>query len=186
MTMTRTNSVIIIRRLRVFAILALAIILQACQDRSMNDLREFVDTAYQDQKPDIEPLPEIIPFSAYEYSALEDDDPFAFSNIVTSQQTAAASSGIRPDANRRKEALEQYPLDALRMVGTMTQQQTPWVIVMTSEGTAHRATIGNYMGQQDGKIQQIIPDEQKVVLAELVLDPRGQWVTREVEITIDE
>ena len=56
----------------------------------------------------------------------------------------------------------------------------------TSEGTAHRATLGNYMGQQDGKIVQIVPEEQKVVLAELVQDPNGRWITRNVEITIDE
>lgn len=184
--MKKNNIVMISRLSRALVLLALALVLQACQDRRMNDLRDFVETAYEDEKPDIEPLPEIVPFSAYEYSALEDDDPFAFNNIETGQQTPAASTGLRPDTNRRKEALEQYPLDALKFVGTMTQEQIPWVIVMTSEGTAHRATIGNYMGQQDGKIQQIIPDEQKVVLAELVLDPRGQWVTREIEITIDE
>ena len=93
---------------------------------------------------------------------------------------------MRPDDTRRKQPLEQYPLDALKMVGTMSQEQIPWVIVMTAEGTAHRATVGDYMGQQDGQIQQIIPEEQKIILAELVLDPRGQWVNREVEITIDE
>ena len=164
-------------------------LLQACQDRGMNDLRQFVATAYQDRKSYIEPLPEIIPYSSYEYSAIESDDPFDFGNIVTGEQTAAANNagtGLRPDDTRRKQPLEQYPLDALKMVGTMSQEQIPWVIVMTAEGTAHRATVGDYMGQQDGQIQQIIPEEQKIILAELVLDPRGQWVNREVEITIDE
>ena len=94
--------------------------------------------------------------------------------------------GESPDANRRKEALERFPLDALKMVGTLIQGETPYVIVQASDGTAHRAAIGNYMGQNDGQIKQILPLEQKVVLAELVLDPAGRWVTREVEITIDE
>ncbi|MBX2848313.1 MAG: pilus assembly protein PilP [Acidiferrobacterales bacterium] len=161
--------------------------LQGCAETGMGDLREFVATAYQNEKPEIEPLPEIQPYSGYEYSATEDDDPFAFSNIETSQQSAAVvDSGLRPDANRRKEDLEQFPLDALKMVGTMTQEGRSWVIVKTSEGTAHRAALGNYMGQQDGKIIDIIPEEQKVVLAELVQDPAGRWITRNVEITIDE
>ena len=60
------------------------------------------------------------------------------------------------------------------------------MIVQVNDGTAHRAAVGNYMGQNDGQIKQILPLEQKVVLAELVLDPAGRWVTREVEITIDE
>ncbi len=160
--------------------------MQACQNGDMSDLKEFVDTAYENEKPEIEPLPEIQPYSGYEYSAEENDDPFDFSNIETSQQNALAESGLRPDANRRKEDLEKFPLDALKMVGTMTQESQSWVIVKTAEGTAHRAGLGNYMGQQEGKIIEIIPDEQKVVLAELVQDTSGRWITRNIEITIDE
>lgn len=172
---------------KIFILISGVCLLQACGDKSMPDLKSFVATAYQNEKPEIEPLPEIQPYSGYEYSAAEDDDPFDFANIETSQQSGGlAVSGIRPDANRRKEDLEQFPLDALKMVGTMTQEGQSWVIVKTSEGTAHRAALGNYMGQQDGKIVDIIPDEQKVVLAELVQDPNGRWITRNVEITIDE
>jgi type IV pilus assembly protein PilP len=68
----------------------------------------------------------------------------------------------------------------------MIQKTVPWVIVQTSEGKAFRAKVGNYLGQNEGQIMQIIPQEQKIVLAELVLDSAGLWVTREVEITIDE
>ncbi|MEM7358123.1 MAG: pilus assembly protein PilP [Pseudomonadota bacterium] len=160
--------------------------LQACQDTEMRDLKEFVATAYQDRKPEIEPLPEIPPYQKYEYAAAEEDDPFDAENIVTSRADGNVVAGDNPDKNRRREELEKFPLDALKMVGTMIKEQQPWVIVRTSEGTAHRATIGNYMGQNEGKIKEIIPEEQKVLLAELVIDTAGRWVTREVEITIDE
>ena len=169
------------------AILVLMLVgLQACQDSGMKDLETFVATAYQDKKPEIDPLPEIEPFRGFEYAVPEDDDPFSFQNIITNRAAVVDATGNSPDANRRREPLEAYPLDALKMVGTMTQKKTPWVIVQTSEGTVHRATVGNHMGQNEGKIKNIIPDEQKVVLAELVLDPAGRWVTRQVEITIDE
>ena len=165
-------------------LISLLLTLQACGGGGMSDLKDFVATAYKDRKPEIEPLPEIQPYKGFEYAASEEDDPFDFQNIVTGNRDAQL--GQSPDANRRREPLEAFPLDALKMVGTLEQESQPWVIVQTSEGTAHRATIGNYMGQNDGKIKQIIPDEQRVVLAELVLDPAGRWVTREVEITIDE
>ena len=71
------------------------------------------------------------------------------------------------------------------MVGTMSRGQRPYVIVKTSEGTALRATIGNYMGQNDGKIKQIIAEEQKILLTEIVLDTAGRWVNRDIEMTID-
>jgi type IV pilus assembly protein PilP len=159
--------------------------MSGCQDRNMTDLKEFVASAYRDKKPEIEPLPEIPPYKGFEYSAIEEEDPFNQKNIITERPNGAIA-GQSPDTDRRREPLESFPLDALKMVGTLIQGETPYVIVQTSDGTAHRATIGNYMGQNDGKIKQIVPLEQKIVLAELMLDPAGRWVTRELEITIDE
>jgi type IV pilus assembly protein PilP len=159
--------------------------LQACQDKQMQDLRDFVTNAYKDKKPEIEPLPEIKPYQKFEYSAFDSEDPFNLENIVTSRANGTAS-GESPDANRPREPLEEFPLDALKMVGTLTQKDQPYIIVKTSEGTALRATIGNYMGQNDGKIKEIVPEEQRVVLTELVLDTAGRWINRDVEITIDE
>lgn len=159
--------------------------ISGCQGSNMQDLRSFVADAYKDRKPEIEPLPEIKPYKGYAYSAFDEADPFDISNIQI-DKASTTNLGLRPDTNRRKEPLEAYPLDALTMVGTLSQQEKPWVIVQTSEGTAHRATIGNYMGQNEGKIKEIELDEQKVVITELVLDPAGRWVNRDVEFTIDE
>lgn len=150
----------------------------------MQDLRDFVANAYKDKKPEIEPLPEIKPYQDFEYSAGESNDPFNLENIITSR-SAAVAIGDSPDSNRPREPLEDFPLDALKMVGTMSRGQRPYVIVKTSEGTALRATIGNYMGQNDGKIKQIIPEEQKILLTEIVLDTAGRWVNRDIEMTID-
>lgn len=157
---------------------------QACQDNSMQDLRDFVANAYRDKKPEIDPLPEIRPYQDFAYSAGESNDPFNLKNIITSRAVAVAI-GDSPDSNRPREPLEHFPLDALKMVGTMSRGQRPYVIVKTSEGTALRATIGNYMGQNYGKIKQIIPEEQKILLTELVLDTAGRWVNRDVEMTMD-
>jgi len=168
------------------SIVLLAMLLQGCADSEMRDLRDFVADAYKDKKPEIEPLPEIQPYKGFEYGAIDQNEPFNFNNIVSNRDDEASVAGKRPDANRIKEPLEEFPLDALNMVGTMSQKGVPWVIVKTSQGTAHLASIGNYLGQNDGKITQIFPEEQRVVLVETVADPAGRWVTRDVEITIDE
>ena len=173
------------RSFKASAYLVALLFLTACQDSNMPDLKEFVASAYRDKKPDIEPLPEIAPYKGFASSAADDADPFNTENIITDRPDNLAA-GDSPDSNRRKEELERYPLDALRMVGTLIRGETPYVIVQTSEGTAHRATLGNYMGQNDGRIKEILPQEQKVVLAEMVVDPVGRWVTREVELIIDE
>ena len=169
--------------LKAALVLSSLLLLQACQ-QDMSDLEDFVRDAYKNKKPKIEPLPEIEPYQGYEYAGGDENDPFSVSNIVG--RDVAASSVKRPDADRRREALEEFPLDALRFVGTLRKEEEPWVIVQTSRGTAHLATIGNYMGQNDGKIKEILPEDQLVVLVETVLDPAGRWVERDVELSIDE
>lgn len=176
----------LINNVRVSLLMAACGVLQACSGGDMSDLREFVATAYQNEKPKIEPLPEIRPYIGFEYVAIEESDPFSVSNIISSRDDDSVAVDRRPDTNRIKEELEDFPLDALRMVGTISQEGVPWVIVKTNQGTAYLASIGNYMGLNDGKIELIIPEEQRVVLQETVSDPAGRWVTREVEITIDE
>lgn len=153
----------------------------------MSDLKSFVDNAFKDDKPDIEPLPVVTPFKGFAYSASDDNDPFALGNI--SLEGGAGAGGVlgeSPDINRRKEPLEEYPLDALRMVGTVSKKGTPWVVVKTTQGTVLLATIGNYIGENNGKINSISTEEQSVLLTETVPDPSGRWITRDVQIIVDE
>ncbi|WP_189402743.1 pilus assembly protein PilP [Arenicella chitinivorans] len=172
--------------LKLILVVGIAFALQACGNVATRDLREFVDTAYQDKKPEIEPLPVIEPYKGFEYSASTLNDPYSRGNIINARDVESRVTAQR-DVNRRREALEEFPLDALAMVGTMTQSDgSPWVIVQTAVGTAHLATVGNYLGQNEGKIKDIFPDEQRIVIEETVLDPAGRLIAREVEMTIDE
>lgn len=176
----------LINRIKSSLFVGLCLVLQACSDSSMPELKQFVATAHQNKKPIIEPLPEIRPYKEFKYVAVAESDPFSVGNIISNRIEDGVGGGSRPDASRIKEPLEDFPLDALKMVGTITQKGVAWVIVKTTQGTAFLASIGNYMGQNEGKIKQIILDEQKVVLQETVADSSGRWVAREVEITIDE
>ncbi len=175
---------------RFFISLSFVAFLTACQDGGMGDLKAFVNDAYKDNKPEIEPLPAVPPFQPFEYAASESGDPFNQENVIGpgggASDGAVASAGKRPDSDRRKEELENYPLDALSMVGTLSKKNKPWVVIKTSQGTVLLATVGNYVGENYGKIKRISPEEQVVVLTETVTDPSGRWVTRDVEITVDE
>ena len=172
--------------LRFIGIASCVLVLQGCVDSNFTDLREFVETAYQDEKPAIDPLPPFEPYKAYAYQPDEGSDPFSTGNIITNKDAEGNAISNRPDRDRVKEELENFPLDALSMVGTLSQKGVPWVVVQTSEGAAHLATVGNYLGQNDGKIKDIFPNEERVVLVETVTDPSGRWVTRDIELTIDE
>ena len=86
--------------------------LSACQDKSMPDLKKFVNDAFKDKKPEIEPLPVVVPFKGFAYPSSEENDPFSRGNIDNDEGGSGVAIGERPDANRRKEPLEEYPLDA--------------------------------------------------------------------------
>lgn len=172
----------------IYAIFTLSLVglLGGCSSNDgLEDLREFVKNEHADRKPKIEPLPEIKPNEAFLYAASELPDPFAPRNLQT--QNAAGSqkgSGPKPDMNRRKEALEDFPLDALKMVGTLERGKRFWAVVQAPDGTVHKLELGNHAGQNFGKVKKIT--EEKVDLIELIQGALGDWVEREASLAITE
>jgi type IV pilus assembly protein PilP len=158
----------------------LAATVAACGQRGMEDLQKFVTEAHKDRRPQIEPLPRIRPYEIFTYSAENLVDPFSPANLQQDKPVASATGG--PDPNRRREPLEQFPLDALRMVGTLFQNGTWWVVVQAPDGTVHRVTSGNFLGQNYGRITRI--SEERVELTELVTGTSGEWVERPSNMTI--
>jgi type IV pilus assembly protein PilP len=163
--------------------LVLPLALAACGGDGMDDLREFMRTAHADKKPKVDPLPEIRPAESYQYSASALPDPFSTVNLrpILSAQRAG---GPRPDPNRRREPLEDYPLDSLKMVGTLSRGAQHWAVIEAPDGTVHRVQTGNYLGQNFGRIRGI--SEEKVNIVELTQTTIGDWVQREASLAIEE
>jgi type IV pilus assembly protein PilP len=96
----------------------------------------------------------------------------------------ASGNGIKPDFDRPTEPLEEYPLDSIRMVGTLEQQDNTWALILDTDDTIHRVQTGNYMGQNHGKITRIT--EFEVELTEIIPDGLGGWVERPAAVAISE
>ncbi len=159
------------------------VLLSGCGSDGLDDLREFVKTAHANRKPKIEPLPEIKPYEAFAYAASDLVDPFSPANLRP--QTAQSKlSGPRPDMNRRKEPLEDYPLDSLKMVGTLSKGKQSWGIIQTTDGAVYRVQKGNHLGQNFGRITRV--SDEKIDLIELIQGALGEWVEREASIAIQE
>jgi type IV pilus assembly protein PilP len=99
-------------------------------------------------------------------------------------QAAGPAGGTRPDPDRPREYLEQYSLDTLSMVGTMSLGDTEYGLVQTSDGLIHRVLPGNYVGQNDGRITGI--DESKISLVEIISDGIGGYVERDAAISLSD
>lgn len=163
----------------------LVISLAGCSSDGLSDLQTFVFEEKQRKAKRIEPLPEFEVYETFTYAARELRDPFKLEEeAVLSEAESTPSSGLRPDGNRNREALEAFPLDALEFIGLMQKDETVWGIVKAPDGLVHRIQVGNYMGQNNGKI--IAIDESKVELKEIVSDGRTGWFEREAALAIAE
>jgi len=129
--------------------------------------------------PPLEPLPVMKQFETFEYSAEGLRDPFAIP-----MPDRDSGSGLRPDPNRRKEALEAFPLDGLNMVGTIGAGDNLIGLVLAPDRVTYRVRPGNYLGQNDGRITAIFED--RIEMVELVPDGAGGWLERQAKIALED
>jgi type IV pilus assembly protein PilP len=161
----------------------MALALVGCANTDMSDLEAFVDEVKSRPATGIEPIPEIKQAIGFTYLARDRRDPFLPQQADNQAAETVLDDGIRPDPNRRKEELEAFPLDTLRMVGTLEQDEETWGLVQTSDGTIHRVVAGNYMGLNDGRITRI--SEEKIELIELVPTGSG-FLEKEAALALGE
>ena len=174
------------RMVRWFCIASLSGMIVACSGEPTSDLEEYVQITKRQQKSSIEPLPEFKPYESFAYQAADLRDPFTaptFSQAIP-KGPITSNNGIKPDFDRPSEPLEEFPLDSLRMVGTLEQSEDHWALINDTDGTIHRVQPGNHAGQNHGKIIRIT--EYEVELTEIVPDGIGGWIERQASIAISE
>jgi type IV pilus assembly protein PilP len=169
---------------RLIQILLPALLLTACSEGDMSDLQRFVADVKAREPSPIEPLPELKQIETFVYMPGERRSPFSQGEQATPEEIAEASNGIAPDPLRRKEELEQYPLDSIRMVGTLEQEADIWALLVIQDGTLFRVKAGNYLGQNHGQITRIA--EEKIELTEIVPDGMNGWQERQANVALTE
>lgn len=150
---------------------------------NMDDLRTFVAAARAHKVAKIPPIPKMTPYVAFTYRQAGRRDPFVPEPSSNGPASVAASdNGIHPDSNRPRQPLEQYPLDALRMVGTLSFKGVLYAMVSAPDNVIHRVTAGDYMGQNFGRIVKITPDA--VELTEIVPNGFGGWQHKSTKLAL--
>jgi len=150
---------------------AVAVLRASCRSE-MDELRQFVKDSEKGLPRKIDPLPAVKPFEPFTYEGFDLADPFKPRKITSKE----GAGGLAPDLNRRKEPLEAFPLEQLKMVGTLQQGKDVFAIVRADK-TLYRVKKGNYMGQNFGLITDITDAEIK--LKEIVQDSAGDWAERQ-------
>lgn len=142
------------------------------------NLQKWVAEVKKRPAPALEPLPVMQQFETFEYAAQSLRDPF--SNAFSAD---SGEGGPRPDPNRRKQPLEDFPLDSLDMVGTIGQGASLVALVRAPDKVTYRVRPGMYLGQSDGRVTGVSSD--RIELVELVPDGAGGWLERPAAISLE-
>jgi len=149
------------------------------------ELQQWMQDTKQQTKISIPKISEPKKFTPYLYDGKSSIDPYSPSKLLIALAKAQGNNNsmLKPDMDRRREPLESFPLDALKMVGTMAKPSIMYALIQTDK-TVFQAKVGNYIGQNFGMITKIT--DASVVLKEIVQDASGDWVEREAKLELQE
>ena len=152
--------------------------LSGCSEQTMSDLTDYVAAEKSKKAGGIKPVPEFKAYDSYIY-VIEANSRSPFEPAQEEEMRTdevVAGDGLSPDINRHKESLEGFPLDTLRYVGSLEQEGKIWAIIISPDSLIHKINIGNYIGQNYGKITNIT--DTGVEISELVTNGMGGWIER--------
>jgi type IV pilus assembly protein PilP len=168
---------------RAISVIVLGLLALAGCGEQHSDLKQFVKDSDNLPRGRIPPLPEVKPYEPLAYNAFDLADPFTPRKIEPPKGTAGGG-GLQPDFNRRKEPLEAYPLENLKMVGVLLQNRVAHALIKAPDNNVYRVRAGNFLGQNFGRIVNVT--EAAVLLKEIVQDSGGSWEEKEQSLQLQE
>ena len=173
------------RVVRAWLTMMFCFLVTACSGDKFEDLNQYVKEVQARPGTPIAPLPEIKPYERFAYKEEGMRDPFrpaAKAAPAAPMPGTGSKSKLRPNIDRNREALEQYTLDTLKMVGSLNKDNDKWAIIKTSDGLIYRVKAGNHIGKNFGEITRIT--DKQVEVTEIVADGLGGWIERRATLKI--
>ncbi len=173
---------------RAMASVVLVVGLVGCDAAGREELETWMKEQRAAIKPNVPKIAEPKKFVPEGYTVEAITDPFSNAKLTQalkkdSAQATANAALIAPELSRRKEPLESFPLDTMAMVGSMTKQGKP-VALLQVDKLLYQVRVGNYLGQNYGRITQI--SESEIALREIVQDAAGEWIERVANLQLQE
>lgn len=154
--------------------------LAGCSHPEDEDLHAWMEKVRREAAPAPSPEPEPLVIRPVTYEPADHADPFSLGKI-TLLAGASSGGGARPDPHRAREPLESYPLDSLRMVGSLLRRGQA-VALIEADKVLYQVRNGQYLGQDQGKVIRI--SDAAVEIEEVVQEATGNWATRKVQLSI--
>lgn len=163
----------------------MALILLAGCGAEQEELSQWMEQQRREVRPSVTPLIPPKKFTPQAYVALNGVEPFSAQKLTVAlkQEARQPNSLLAAEINRRKEPLEAYPLDSMRMVGSVNRSGRPYALLRV-DNLLYQVKQGDYLGQNYGKITKI--SETDVTLREIVQDAAGEWIERASALQLQE
>lgn len=163
-------------------------LLTACGVAPEDELQQWMAQQRSETHPKITPIAEPKLFQPENYAAAGEMEPFSnqkLAQALKKDASQAASNGalIAPELARRKETLEEFPVDAMAMVGSMVKAGKP-VALVTVGKLLYQVRQGEHLGLNYGRVTKI--SETEVSLREIVQDAAGEWIERTASLQLQE
>jgi len=170
--------------LKTFLMFSIPVSLVACGNQN-EDIQEWIDIQAKEARPNVKPILPPAKFEPEPYSGATGAEPFAAGKMVAGTKLDPRGSGaiLASEMQRRKQPLEAYPLDSMKMVGTVVREGQSHGLLKV-ENLLHYVKVGDYLGQNFGKIMKI--SETAIELREIVQDASGEWIERNGTLQLQE
>jgi type IV pilus assembly protein PilP len=150
-----------------------------------DDLEQWMAQQKREVKPSVQPLTPPKKFDPEPYAGLDLTEPFSNQKLTVAmrQEVRQTSAVLAAELNRRKEPLENFPLDSMQMVGSVSKEGRPHALLKVDR-LLYQVGVGDHLGQNFGRITAIT--ETEVRLRELVQDAAGEWIERPMTLQLQE
>jgi type IV pilus assembly protein PilP len=166
----------------------LALVVAGCGSSGQEELQAWMNEQRAQTRPKVQPIPEPKKFTPQAYTEEKSTDPFSIQKLAQalkreSSQSTSNAALVAPELARRKEPLESFPLDSMKMVGSLLKEGRPVALVRV-DNLLYQVQPGNYLGQNFGRVTKVA--ETELVLREIVQDATGEWIERKAALQLQE
>ncbi|WP_296002518.1 pilus assembly protein PilP [Rugamonas sp.] len=166
------------------AALLLPLLLAACGDSDTQEVKRWMEQVDHEARVAVPPLVAPKNFIPYAYASNDAIDPFSPNKLLAElAKLDHQRGGVKPDTERRKEVLESYPLDTIKMVGTMQKGSATYALLQVDKAV-YQVQLGQHIGQNFGLVTGV--SDAVVTIKEIVQDATGDWVERISKLELQE
>ena len=166
-------------------IAALCALLAGCGDSDTQEVKQWMDQVDHQARVAVPPLVAPKNFIPFAYESNDAVDPFSPNKLLAelAKLDRERGGGLKPDMDRRKEVLESFPLDTIKMVGTLEKKGTIFALLQVDK-TVYQVQVGQHMGQNFGLVTGV--NDAAITIKEIVQDATGDWVERISKLELQE